>query len=153
MRKAMVVLVVLGLVGTIWAADPTLGTWKLNIAKSKLTPSEAQIKELTWAKREIGDQFEIIFTGIGTDGETFTYKIMAPIKGGVCQSDVVAKDGMMVTTVISSGEWYVTSLLNGKQVGEGHYVLSKDGKTINRTSKAIDAQGNLNETLMVFDKQ
>ena len=118
-----------------------------------MTPSEAQIKELTWAKREIGDQFEIIFTGIGTDGKTFTYKIMAPIKGGVCQSDVVAKDGMMVTTVISSGEWYVTSLLNGKQVGEGHYVLSKDGKTITETGKDIDDKGKPVETLAVFDKQ
>jgi hypothetical protein len=29
MRKAMLLLVVLGLAGSLWAADPLIGTWKL----------------------------------------------------------------------------------------------------------------------------
>jgi hypothetical protein len=32
MRKAMLLLAVLGFVGLLWAADPFVGTWKLNIA-------------------------------------------------------------------------------------------------------------------------
>ena len=38
MRKLMLLLAVLGLVGTLLAADPLLGTWKLNAAKSKFSP-------------------------------------------------------------------------------------------------------------------
>jgi hypothetical protein len=34
MRKAMLWIVVFGLVGTLWAADPFIGTWKRNVAKS-----------------------------------------------------------------------------------------------------------------------
>ena len=34
MRKAMILLAVFGLVGLLWGADPLVGTWKLNIAKS-----------------------------------------------------------------------------------------------------------------------
>jgi len=35
MRKTMLFLAVLGLAGSLWAADPFVGTWKLNLAKSK----------------------------------------------------------------------------------------------------------------------
>ena len=40
MRKAMLLLAVFGLMGTLWAADPSLGTWKLNLAKSKIPASD-----------------------------------------------------------------------------------------------------------------
>ena len=35
-------------------ADPIVGTWKLNISKSKLPPELSNIKELSFTIREIG---------------------------------------------------------------------------------------------------
>jgi predicted ribosome quality control (RQC) complex YloA/Tae2 family protein len=54
MRKVMLLLAVFGLVSLAWAADPSEGTWKLNIAKSKFAPSTgAAVKEGTHVVREL----------------------------------------------------------------------------------------------------
>jgi len=37
MKKVMLLVAVFGLVGSLWAADPLIGTWKLNVAKSKFS--------------------------------------------------------------------------------------------------------------------
>jgi hypothetical protein len=42
--KAVLLFAVFGLVGSLLAAD-RMGTWKLNIAKSKLPPSAANLKK------------------------------------------------------------------------------------------------------------
>ncbi len=34
MRKALLFFAVLGLAGSLWGADPLIGTWKLNVSKS-----------------------------------------------------------------------------------------------------------------------
>jgi hypothetical protein len=135
------------------AADPTVGTWKLNIAKSKLGPNTT-VKELFIVTQEVGTDFETIFKGTAANGSPFSFKSTSPQQGGVLKSEQAPTEGnFVVITVVGPGDLYGTSIQNGKQVEVTHTVVSKDGKTINRTSKAIDAQGNLNETLMVFDKQ
>ena len=44
MRKGMLLLAVFGMVGLLWAADPFVGTWKLNVAKSKFDPPSSALK-------------------------------------------------------------------------------------------------------------
>lgn len=43
MRKAMMLLAVLALISSLWAADPMIGRWKLNISKSRLPPIQATV--------------------------------------------------------------------------------------------------------------
>jgi len=83
MRKALLLLAVLGLVGTLWGADPAVGTWKFNMTKSKPAPTtEAPVKEATVVIRETGtDQLEIAFTGKRTDGSAISAKYMRPKQG------------------------------------------------------------------------
>ena len=75
MRKALLLLAVLGLMSSLWAADPIIGTWKLNIAKSKLPPDMSNIKELSFVIREIGDDYELVTTGVQKDGLKFSEKM------------------------------------------------------------------------------
>jgi hypothetical protein len=154
MRKAMLLLAVFGLAGSLWAADPNVGTWKLNLAKSKLLPStQAPVKEETIVVREIGDQFEITIAGTRTDGSTISSKGTNPKQGGVTQGAAIPKDFMVMVTMISPNEWYNTYLQNGKQIRVGHFVISKDGKTMTDTGKGFDDKGKPVESLAVFDKQ
>jgi hypothetical protein len=44
MRKVMLLLVVLGLARASWAADPHVGTWKLNLARSQFNPTSSAPK-------------------------------------------------------------------------------------------------------------
>jgi hypothetical protein len=50
MRKAMLLLAVFGLAGSLWAADPIIGTWKLNIAKSKFMLSPRRNKRIRFER-------------------------------------------------------------------------------------------------------
>lgn len=155
MRKAMCLLAVLGCVSLLWAADLTVGTWKLNAAKSKFAPStEAPTKELMEVKRELGnDQVEIAETGTRTDGSKISVKFTHPQNGGIVTDSSTPKGQMSVATVIGPGELYETVLQNGKQVEFYHVVVSKDGKTLTVTDKGSDAKGKPFENISVFDKQ
>ncbi len=155
MQKAMLLLAVFGLVGSLWAADPTAGTWKLNIAKSKFPPTEQAPKEQTLVKRELGaDEFEVIITGVNADGTDLSVKYTHPQQGGVIKSESAAPEGpMIVTTVVGPGNVYTTFLQNGKQVRVHHNLVSKDGKTMTQTARYMDDKGQPVDVLMVWDKQ
>ena len=155
MKKAMLVLAVFALAGSLWAADPIIGTWKLNIAKSKFAPStQAAMKEGTHVVRELGaDQFELTETQTRTDSSSTSYRFTWPQKGGVLKSEILAEGTSSIVTIIEPGEWYTTNLRNGKQVSTLHTVISKDGKTMRVTTKATDAQGKPYEVLRVLEKQ
>ena len=157
MRKTMFFLVVFAMAGSLWAADPIIGTWKLNIAKSthRMAPRSPLPKEWTEVYREIeGGQIEFTMTMILTDGSSSLLKGVWPAQGGTMK---VLQGGnpavSYVQTLIEPGNWYRTALRDGKQVGFIHKTFSKDGKTMRQTHKGSDAQGRPYEDLRVYDKQ
>jgi hypothetical protein len=156
MRKAMLFLAVFGLVRTIWAADPMLGTWKLNIAQSTSTSTQPAPKEETFVWRAIGtDQYEIVVTGVRADGSAISYKATIPKVGGVMTAMQPAppKGASVIVSIVRPGEWYTTFMQDGKQVRVAHSVVSKDGKTQRNTSKGVDDKGKPYETISVLDRQ
>jgi hypothetical protein len=159
MRKIMFILAVFGLAGSLWAAHPFEGTWKLNIAKSKPAPGQQDsVKDMMVVCKVIGADIETVFTGTGADAKPFEYKFAMPQHGGVLASaqqpaQSPAEASFIVITVIDPGNMYGTSIQKGKQVEVTHTFVSKDGKTMTRTSKSTDTQGKSTESLQVFDKQ
>jgi len=151
----MLLLAGFGLAGSLLAADPSVGTWKLNVAKSKSAPStQAPLKEQTYVIREIGDQWELITTTIRTDGSSVSRTYTRPKQGGAVKSQPPFPEGQSyVDTVVEPGNWYMADLRDGKQVGVTHVFVSKDGKTMQFAAKGTDAQGKPSETLSVFNKQ
>ena len=79
MSKAMVFPAILMLACSLWAADPFVGTWELNVAKSEF-PSAllealgiAKPEQETIVIRELnGDELEILVTGTHMDGSQTT---------------------------------------------------------------------------------
>jgi hypothetical protein len=156
MRKAMLLLAVLGLVGSLWAADPNVGTWKLNLAKSKLPPSaEAPPKEETQVVQEVGDEMQVTVTGIRTDGSSISSKHSNPKNGGVVtyQQGAPPAAYSAIYTLIAPGDSYTTIMQDGKQIAVVHAVVSKDGKTNRWTITGMDAKGKPIEGLEIWDKQ
>ena len=159
MRKAILCLAVFGLASALWAADPIVGTWKLNVAKSKIAipdsaPKEiieyySAMKEWTEIYREIaGDQMELEST------EEPAGKFVWPRQGGV----VTVEEGAPlwathIEILIEPGNWYVTLLIDGRQVAVKHKTFSKDGKTMLMKETFRDPQGKFIEMPLVFDKQ
>jgi|WetSurMetagenome_2_1015567.scaffolds.fasta_scaffold89525_4 hypothetical protein len=158
MRKAMLLLAILGLVGSLWASDPIIGTWKLNAAKSKFSADflafEKAVapKESTLVVRELdADQIEITETGTGTDGSVISQKGTQPKQGGTVSG--FAEGMLFIHTVVSQNERIGTILQNSKQVQVIRWVVSKDGKTLIDTRRSTDSQGKPMEHVIVYDKQ
>lgn len=154
MRKILLLLAVFGLAGSLWAQNPALGTWKLNVAKSKFPPSQqAPIKEETMVIRELGDgRGELTLTGTRTDGTPISSKVAYPSQGGALEGEM-GEGISAVVTVIDPSSVCTTYMQNGKQVYMIHGVIDKDGKTMHQTSRGVNAKGEVYEAHAVWDKQ
>ena len=153
MRRLTLLLIVLGLASSLWAADPRVGTWKLNIAQTK--SNQPLPKEETVVCQAVGDRFEVTFTGIATNGSPFSLKTTYPAGGGETKylSSPNPQGTSFIATEIEPTNWYTTMLKDGKQVRLYHYVISKDGKTMRATATGMDSQGKPINALEVWDKQ
>jgi len=155
MRKFMLLLAVLGLAGSLWAANPDVGTWKLNLAQSKF--SGPAPKEETLVVRVVSGQHEITFTGTEPAGKSFSVTYTYPEEGGTVKSASPAPAGGADTTafitVVNPSNFYSTTLKDGKQMSLQHIVISEDGKTKHRTITGKNSQGKPLNEVQVWEKQ
>ena len=157
MRKIALLLAVIGLASPVWGADPIIGTWKLNVSKSKFPQREMAPKEVTDVYREAGtDQIEFIRKGTQSDGSPDSSTWTWPRVGGMAERKSPAPlpaGTSYIELLMDPGNWYVTILQNGRQNVAMHKVIAKDGKTMSITIKSTNAQGKPVEQLQVFEKQ
>jgi hypothetical protein len=143
---------VLALSTVALAADPHVGTWKLNVARSKVN-SETAYKSLMVkiAAQENGHTF--VADGVDANGIAIHIEFAAKFDGkdypitGSPTLDVIAVRKIDANTVD-----YVVKK-DGKEAGSGRVVISKDGKTRTQTSKSKDAQGRNVNNIEIFDRQ
>ncbi len=154
-------ILVLALATVAMAADPIIGTWKLNIAKSSFSPIlQAALKQSTPKEgKEVyraieGNQIELTYTRTRTDGSSTLERLTWPAQGGALKNLLGGIEGeSLIETAIGSGNWLVTNLHNGKQFATMHKVISKDGKTMTQTIRGVDDQGKPFKQIQVFDRQ
>ena len=152
MRKVIILIVtMLFLPSTLWAADPIIGTWKLNIEKSKL---QTIPKEQTETYRELADgRIELTYQNIEKDGSSTMVVGTYPIQGGLFKALKSDFPYSFVQTRIAQDEWLVTYLIDGKQFITRHKKISKDGKTLVQTIKGIDNHGQPIDVLLILERQ
>jgi hypothetical protein len=132
-------------------SDPFVGTWQLNIAKSKFTPGTAP-RSQTLAFQAEGQNHKVIITGTNADGNAINNMITLvydgtshPQAGNGFDADA---DGRVdAHTVIRS------RTKGGKLVGTQTGAVSPDGKTLTITTTGPDANGRAVNNIAVFDKQ
>lgn len=157
MRKAMLFLAVLGMVGSLWAADSMMGTFKLNPAKSKFPAGTSTSTDTTIIvlREADADTIEAISTETKKDGSTVVSKWTTPKSGGIqtYQQGAPANGISILSAVIDPYATYNIYLQNGKQVYLLLVTMAKDGKTFTATAKGTDAQGKPNQGLWFWEKQ
>jgi hypothetical protein len=152
---AVVIILISAFAAVAMAADPSIGTWKLNITKSKAISGNvgAAPKERTLVKRELSaEQLEATFTGTGADGSRMSTKSIFPKEGGVVTYQQDSSNLATIMTVIAPGDCYVTYMRNGKQTQVEHWVVSEDGKTMLDTVIG-SAQGKPFEAHLLWERQ
>jgi hypothetical protein len=134
------------------AADPAVGTWTLNLEKSKFSGTTAP-KSQTRSYEQTAEGLHLTYTGVAADGSAVsgesTYKYDGkdyPITGSP-DFDTLA------VTRVSSHEVKGKQKKAGELVGTTTRTISKDGKTMTLASRLKNAKGDTVESTMVFDKQ
>jgi len=139
--------------------DPFVGTWKLNIGKSKFAGPRKPPKEVTIIIEEEGDHAFDTVKGVAADGSPIFDKYTFPSSGG----SVAVLEGGGGFPAGTSGvlaprkadshtkNWTIT-LPFGAVITEQD-VLSEDGKTMVMTTRGTDAEGNSYENIEVFDRE
>jgi hypothetical protein len=134
------------------AADPWIGTWQLNNAKSKYSPGPAP-KSST-------------ITIVAADGGIKQTTDTNPLTGARTHAEVTAKfDGrdypvkgnpnadMQAFTKIDGHSYQVAAKLGGKATLTTKVVYSADGKTRTATQTGTDAQGKAVNNTIVYGRK
>ena len=145
-------LIVMAAALTLSAADPLVGTWKLNTAKSKYSPGPGP-KSATVTYTEDAGWIVAKAEGVGPDGKSTAtnnrYK-----RDGKEYPFVVA--GGATGTIVSKTtgpNTFDATVKNGAVTTTVHTVVSKDGKVFTRTSKGTNADGKPTTSTVVYEKQ
>jgi hypothetical protein len=139
-----------------WADDnPLIGKWKINLSKTKYnagTPPKNQV--ITYDM--VGDALRLTAEIDNAQGHQ-TNSYTAKYDGKDYPFTSTARDAVKGQTVrlkrIDASTTQRTTYFNGKQIGTVTEVVSKDGKTLKRTQKGVNAQGQPIDNVQVLDKQ
>jgi hypothetical protein len=139
--------------GADTAADPAVGTWALDLAKSKLDPNEPALKSSVRTYTATADGLKVSIHSVDASGtahdtsSTFTYDGKPHPVSGTTDYDTIA-----VTRVGTSES--KTELINaGKVIGHLSRVVSKDGRTMTVTVDETNAKGTKIHDVTVYQRE
>ena len=135
-------------------ADNTIGTWKLNVPKSKYTPEPMPVKSLT-VTREAADG-GVKQTAIGelADGTAINASYTAKYDGKDVQvAGNAPYDTISIKQVNANTFTDERKKTGGPYKATGRTVVSNGGKTMTATTKGTNGQGKEFTSTFVFDKQ
>jgi hypothetical protein len=132
------------------AANPHIGTWKLNEAKSKLPPGMGKNTTVVYAEQK--DIIKVTVDGVDKDGKP-THSVWVgkfdgkaiPVKGNLPYNSVAYK-------VVNERTNDITTWKDGKIVWSGRIEVAKDGKSRTVTINATDDKGKKIKGKAVYDK-
>ena len=138
--------------GTAFAADPIVGSWKLNVAKSKFAPGQ-ELKSSTRVYTEGADGvYTLEQKRMGADGKEVSLKAQYSDGKDMKQAPGGPID-MTHSKKVDANTWDFELKQGGKVVGHVHRVVSADGKTLTVHNQGMQLSGVTGEETLVYDKQ
>ena len=132
--------------------DPHVGTWVLNVAKSKFTPGPPP-KEQTTVYAMAGQGIKLSSKAVSADGKPTMVDLSAmfdgkdhPVTGNPDYEAAMMKR-------VDSHTIEFTRKKGGKVVQTATSAVSKDGKTRTVTTTGVNAQGQKIDTVAVYEKK
>ena len=133
--------------------DPFVGTWTLNVAKSKYNPGPPPKSQMT-TYEAAGKGFKVTVKTVPASGpaQEWSYTtnrdgVNVPITGNNANADMIAVKQVNATTLES------VSMKGGKVTTRQTNVVSADGKTRTVTTTGVVAQGQKVNNVAVFERQ
>ena len=133
-------------------ADPAIGTWKLNLAKSKYDPGPAP-KSLTVTVTAAGQGVKSSSTGVDGAGNPMGVQYTAAYDGKDAPVTGSPDYETLALKRVDANTTEITRKMGRKVVQTATRVVSKAGETMTVTSKGTNVQGQTINNVAVFDRQ
>jgi hypothetical protein len=134
-----------------FAADPQMGTWKLNEAKSKITPGTTKFTTVTF-KNMLGN-IKVSNDGVDGNGKPIHVEWSGKFDGKDYPVTGNPDSDARSYTKVNDRTLQVTVKKNGKVTATAQTVVSADGKTRTSTVSGTTVKGKKFHNTVVYDKQ
>ena|SRR5918994_1743487 len=138
-------------VAVAFAADPNVGSWKLNEAKSKIAAGAP--KNQTVVYTAVGDSYKCVVDGVDGTGKATHNEWTGKFDG---KDYPVVGDPASDTRSLkmtSPGHYALTNAKAGTTIVTGTVEFSADSKTRTLTMDTTDATGKKVTSVAVYDRQ
>jgi hypothetical protein len=150
---ALALAAIVATTGVTAAADHWVGTWKLNLAKSKYSPAELAPRSQTVRREAVEGGMKLVTDGIDAQGKAMHSEYSAKFDGkdypwtGQAYADTVS--------LLRIDDEYYEAIwkLKGEVTITSNTVVSKDGTTLTTTQTGKDAQGRTVLNRAVYDRE
>ena len=141
-----------GITFDLWAAEPVVGKWKLNLEKSRYLPGPAP-KSQTRVYEAKNGGITVTIRTVAENGEVIVVEHPLNYDGkeqrviGSRQSDAISLQRIDEHTSES------VMMHAGKVIGTNRRVVAPDGKTMTITYDGLDSSGRQAKVIAVYDRQ
>ena len=129
--------------------DNSIGTWKLNVGKSKYTPAPLPFKSQSTIRSASDGGVKVTSTGMQADGKpsnsSYTVKYDGKDYWSLEPFDTIAMKQLDANTLTITA-----SQVSGKFQAAGRTVISKDGKVLTTTVSGKDADGKALSATLIY---
>jgi hypothetical protein len=134
-------------------SDPRIGTWKLNVAKSKFDAAATRKSEARTYESS-GDTITMHAEVVNGDGSKQVYGVTEKTDGKDYPYTGQIPGGAETVSIKGGGNSFTSeSKKGGKVLYTTRETFSKDGKVMTFTVKGSDANGQSINSVRVYDKQ
>jgi hypothetical protein len=133
-------------------SSPLIGTWKLNLDKSKYSPGPPpRSGSLTYTQD--GQNIRNTVQGIDAQGNAFSGVLMHIYDGEPHPTTGSPVIDASAYTRLDPNNYIFTRLKAGKLVSVGNVIMAQDGRTLTVTTTGADANGRPSNSIAVYEKQ
>ena len=156
MRRNRTLLVALTLLLTAtaatFAANPLIGTWKLNEDKSKFAPGASKNTMVTYAPAK-GGMIRCTAEGVDKNGKAIHWSWVGKFDGQPYKIKGSPSFDTLTYKPVNDRTNKTTAMKDGKMVMTGTITVAKDGKSRTVILTGTDAKGKKFTDTTYYDKQ
>ena len=134
-----------------FAADPNVGTWKLNEAKSKIASGSP--KNLTVVYTAVGDNYKCVVDGVDGAGKPAHNEWTGKFDGKDYPVTGDSTADARAVKMVGAGRYEISNSKGGKVVLTGTVEFSADTKTRTLTTHMTDAAGKKVTSIALYERQ
>lgn len=134
-----------------FAADPQMGTWKLNEAKSKMTSGTTKFTSVTF--KDTFGNIKVTSEGIDGTGKPIRVEWSGKFDGKDYPVTGSPDSDMRSYTKVDDRTLQMTAKKNGKVIATARSAVAADGKSRTSNVSGTMASGKKFKNVVVYDKQ